>query len=439
MKKSLVTLLLVLAAAAAAQEVPATAAGQQSAAAPAQQQQNKVIKDPAEYNAYIAAVKTTDPKARAAALESFLSTYPNSVMKEDGTELLMKTYQQLNDVTKITETGKRLLQIDPNNLTGLALMSYLDRAQAQSGGPQATQLLSEAGQLAQRGLQQLGTAQKPEGYSDEQWATMKQSFKSIFLGSAGHAALQDKDYATAQKDLKEVVTTSPNPNDPANFTNVYLLSLAYLSPKPMVIDGLWWIARAVALAPAQAKPQILNYAKGQYMRYHGSDTGFNDLVQEAATSPNIPPNFTVAPAPTPAEQAAAMVAKTPPEQMSFADWQFIMTSGNTDAANQVMTAIQGKPVQIVAQVIDASPTQLTMAASSNDIADNKADLVLTMVSPIPAKLMPKVGAQIPVQGKPDSFTTSPFMMQMVDGKLLTKAGAEEKPAPKKRAPVRRRK
>ena len=205
-------------------------------------QQKKVIQDPNEYNAYVAAVNATDPAQKAQLMESYLQTYPNSVMKEDGLELLLKTYQQLNNAAQIKATAQRLLQVNPNNLTALALLSYLDRAQAQAGGADAAAALQEAGQLGARGLQAMQTATKPEGYTDEQWNTMKNSFRVIYLGSVGHAALQAKDYPTAQQNLKEVVAAQPT-----DVNSIYLLALAYLSPKPPVVDGLFWIAKAAAV------------------------------------------------------------------------------------------------------------------------------------------------------------------------------------------------
>ncbi len=53
-----------------------------------------MIKDPAEYNAYVAALQQTDPNAKISGLEAFLTQYPNSVMKNQALELLMGTYQQ---------------------------------------------------------------------------------------------------------------------------------------------------------------------------------------------------------------------------------------------------------------------------------------------------------------------------------------------------------
>src|ERR1700720_2789404 len=117
----------------------ANVASGQSAAAPQPQAspsqpatQKKEIKDPAEYNAYVGAVQQTDPAAKISGLEAFLAQYPNSVMKEDGLELLMVAYQQANNQAKMLDIAQRILQVNPNNLRALALLSYIKRAQAEA-------------------------------------------------------------------------------------------------------------------------------------------------------------------------------------------------------------------------------------------------------------------------------------------------------------------
>jgi hypothetical protein len=414
-----------VAAVALAQQSAPPPAGAQPGTAPPKQQ--KTIKDPAEYNAYIAAIQATDPGQRATLLESFLQSYSNTVMKEEATELLLKTYQQLlpadpqKYTQKVMETGQQLLQIAPNNLTALALLSYLDRAVAQGGGPNAEQLLQQGRQYAERGLQTLPAQGKPEGYTDEQWTKLKGDFRLIFLGTVGHAALQSRDYATAQQDLKEVVAADPN-----NFPNVYLLALSCLEPNPLNPQGLFWIARTVALAPPQMPrtqlETIEKYGQSKYVRFHGSDDGWNQLLAAAKTSPALPPNFNVTPAPSPAEQAGMMLQKSKPEEMEFADWQFILTSGNQQAADQVWNAIKGKPVRMVAQVISVSGNTVNLAASSDDIQQNKADVELTVTTPPAPGRAPRPGSQITFQGVPSSYTPNPFLIRMSDGQLIPRAG-----------------
>ncbi len=441
MRKSLMMLLLVLAVAgsALAQAAPAQdqAAGA-GAAKPAQS--NKQIKDPAEYNAYMAAVNAKDPNAKASALESFLQTYPNSVIKEDALELLMKTYQQLNNVPKIEETGTKLLQVNPNNLTGLALLSYLKRYQGlgATDQTQATTLLNQAGEYGQRGLQQLQTAPKPEGYADADWAKMKDSFKAIFSAAVGNMQLSQKNYQAAIPNLQEALKANPN-----DYITTYQLAVAYLEQKPMVVDGLFWGAKAVDLAQKQnpaAAGQFQKYVHSKYVRYHGAEDGFDQLLQTAQTATTLPAGFTVAPAPSPADQAAQMCAQTPPDKMGFGEWEFIFTSGNQQCSDTVWNAIKGKKLQMQGKVLEVTPTVLKIAATEDAINANTPEITLNMTAPIPTKLLPKANATLLFEGQPDSYTPNPFMMVMSEGTLLTKsapATPAKKPAAGRATPRKR--
>src|SRR5882757_11279180 len=69
------------------------------------------IKDPAEYNEYNNAVGQSTPAAKAAAIEAFLTKYPNSVVKNDLLEMLMATYQSAGDMAKTLSTADRLLAV----------------------------------------------------------------------------------------------------------------------------------------------------------------------------------------------------------------------------------------------------------------------------------------------------------------------------------------
>src|SRR5581483_5710104 len=156
----------------AAPQQPAPAATAAPAGQPAPAQQKKEIKDPAEYNAYVGAVQQQDPNAKISGLEAFLQTYPNSVMKEDALELLMATYEQTGNGAKMAEAANRVLQANPNNLRALALLSFNARRAAEAGqNPQ--QNLAQGAQYAEKGLQALQSAQKPEGMSDADFQKLK--------------------------------------------------------------------------------------------------------------------------------------------------------------------------------------------------------------------------------------------------------------------------
>jgi tetratricopeptide (TPR) repeat protein len=429
MKKSLMMFVLVFAIAtlAVAQSAP------QGAGQPAQQK--KEIKDPAEYNAYMGAINSSDPHMKASALESFINQYPNSVMKVDALELLMRTYQQTGDVPKTMETANRVLQADPNNVTALALLSYLNRMKAQSEQPpQSTQDLTLASQFGQRGLQALKTYPKPENMSDVDFAKLKDQLAGIFNGSVGIAALQGNDYPKAQEALQSAVSSLPA-NDPTAFSLVYPLALAYLNSPSLTpeqwLEGLWYVARAANMAPTpQYKQQIGEFGRRKYMKYHGGDDGWAEVLQTAATSATPPQGWSIKPAPTPAEQAANMVQAKPVAQMSFDEIQFILTSGNQQAADTVWNQIKDKPLALGGgKVISATPTQLTIAESYDDInaTPPKADITVTMAGELPAKLIPKEGSTTDFQGKPTSYTPNPFMMMMEEGALVRPKSAEPPP------------
>lgn len=428
MKKSLVAIVLACVGLASGQTAPQPPA--QTAAAP---QQKKEIKDPAEYNAYVGAVQQQDAAAKISGLEAFLAQYPNSVMKEDALELLMGSYQQSGNQTKMMDAAQRLLQANPNNVRALALLAYTKRTLAQAGqNPGAN--LADAKQYGQKGLQALQTFNKPEGMSDADFQKMKDQMSAIFNSAVGIAALQDKDYATATKDLR--IAADANPTD---FSLVYPLALAYLqSPTPDYINGVWYAARASIVAPTpQYQQSIEKYAKSQYVKYHAGEDGWPEVLAQAKASPTQPAGFTIKPAPTPAEQAAALVKDKTPDQikaLSFAEWELVLSKGTPEDAEKVWNLIKGLSLQMEGQVIKVSPTELQIAASQDDIEKNRADIVITMNTTIPPKLMPKEGGTLDFEGTPVSYTADPFVMTMEKGTLLTKAA----PPPPKKPPVRKK-
>jgi hypothetical protein len=126
------------------------------------------------------------------------------------------------------------------------------------------------------------------------------------------------------------------------------------------------------------------------------------------------------------------------EDMSFAEWELVLSEGSPEDADKVWSVLKGKPLQMAAQVMEiTSPTNLKLAGSSDDIDAKKADIDLTMSAAIPARLLPKVGdPDFKFEGTPVSYEPKPFVMTMKDGALLTAkapAGAKKPPVHKKPA------
>jgi tetratricopeptide (TPR) repeat protein len=432
MKKILVTVVL---------GVAVVAAGAQDAAQPAQGQpaasssQAPVIKDPAEYNAYVGAIGQKDPAAQISGLEAFLTTYPNSVMKPTALAVLMGAYQQTNNMAKAVDTATKLVAADPNNERAIFLLAYFDRMKVQSGNdPNAKQDLADAKKYGQMGLDDLPKFTKPDGMSDADFQKMKDQMTGVFDAALGVAALNEGDYDTARKDLRAALDSSPDSQK--DFTLIYALTQAYLAPKtpdskftPDPVNAIWFNARASVLATPQFQQQFEKYAKSQYIKYHGGDDGWAEVLATAKANATQPAGFTIKPAPTPAEQAHKMVQDTTPDKMDFATWEFVLSNGAQEDQDAVWNAIKGKPVQMNGTIIGTAPTEFQIAGSSDDIDAKKADITLQFEDKIPVKMIPKDGSSFDFQGEPASYTPNPFMMTMANGKLL-KAAAPAAPAKK---------
>jgi len=420
MKKILLAVVLGVTVVAVAQNPPQPAQGQPGA--PAQgQSQGPVIKDPAEYNAYVAAVQQKDPNAKISGLEAFNTQYPNSVMKSQALELLMGAYQQTSNSKKTMETAAKVVAADSCNMRALALLAFYNRMLAQNGDPSAN--LADGKKYAEQGL-----ACWPK-ITDPEVTKMKPQMDPIFQSAIGIADYQAKDYAGAATALKDVVAANP-----ADFSVVYPLALAYLNQTPPDYqNGIWFAARAAAVAPAQNKAGIEKYARSQYVKFHAGDDGWAELLAAANANGQQMP---IKPAPTPAEQAHDMVVKTPADKMDFAQWEFVLTNGSQEDQDAVWNVIKGKAVQMNGTIMSTAPDAFMIAGSSDDIEAKKADITLKFEEKVPVKMIPKDGASFDFQGEPASYTPNPFMMVMEKGTLLRAKPAAT--APTHKAPVHKK-
>lgn len=242
-------------------------------------QQPKVIKDPSEYNAYIAALNLTDPAKKAAAMDDFAQKYPGSVVRIDALEQAMAAWQEAENQAKVESEARRILALDKGNVRALAIVTFLERTQATQG---KTELLEPLRAHAAEGLRALPKWPKPDGLSDAEFAALRARLSAIFEGAAGFAALQAKDYVAARAALRKAVAL-----DADNLQAVYQLGIAELQMEPPDATGFWHVAKAMALADAQhgaaAVQAIGAYGKAKYRRYHGSEEGWDAIVAQAAT------------------------------------------------------------------------------------------------------------------------------------------------------------
>jgi tetratricopeptide (TPR) repeat protein len=399
----------------------------------------KVIKDPAEFNAYMTAYNMTDPAQKAAAMEAFTKQYPESIVLSEALDQAMASYLQAQNPPKVEEIAKHILSLNPNSVRALAIVTSIDRGPATSG--KAPAALKEGCASAQTGLQQLANWQKPEGVDDATFAKMRDQVTDIFNGMAGFCALQSKDNAKAREYYVKALKI-----DPTNFLDVYGLSLAILETNPIDKTGLWYIARAYNLSAAENKPGIAVYGKSKYKKYHGGEDGWNELLASAATQATIPADFDVKPAATPQELACKVVQDNDPATLSFSDWEYILQyrdagpACNKEAADKVWQAIVNKqkdpkgdpaklkiPVLVVAAAPAGDSLDVAITDENQQAKPPKADLHVVMEKPLTKP--PAVGSTIDIIGTISAYTPSPFMFTMTDGELPAAKTPVHKPTP----------
>ena len=444
MKRVLAIFVLALTTAALAQ---GTAPTQQPADQPGSNvpTNQKTIKDPAEYNAYITALNTTDPAAKGAAMEAFVAQYPNSIVKIDAMEQAMGAYQQAGNQQKVQQLAGQILQLEPNNVRALAIVVFLERGQIKDPASGA-----KARADAERGLTELPNWKQPEGVSPADYEKMKKQMTSIFAGTAAFGALQQKDFPAAQKYYQQALAIEPN-----DLGNNYQMAISLLESNPMNPLGFWYGAKALALAQQQ-NPQAFQawspYFQSKYKKYHGSLDDWPQRLTTAASQTAPPPDFvaSIKLAPTPCDLAAQAVQQNSPDQLSFSDYELVLSCrdkgpANKAAAEQVWQAIQAKekngearlriPVKIVA-VPDPSTLEVAVSEDNQTANPPKTDMKVAMDKPMTKP--PAPGAMIDVIGVISEYTPDPFMFTMTKGELPAAKPAPRTPVKKKGAAAKKK-
>lgn len=443
MNKLFVALVLATAAMLAQGKMVSDDVGPQAGAGQEQGGQGKQIKDPAEYNAYIAALNTQDPKQKATAMMAFLQQYPNTIMKQEALEQARAAYQASGDVAKLEEISRTILKDNPNDVQSLALITAIERNRG------TAESAAEAKADAEKGLQLLPSWKKPDGIQEADFDKVKSQMNVVFNGAAGFGSLQVKNYPTAKnyylKALQGVQL------DAGNMQDVYQLSIAELESNPIDVDGFWYAAKAINLAGKNdaAVQSISGYAKAKYKKYHGKTDGWDQIVAGAATQNTPPPNFSasISPAPTPCDIAVDAVKQNDPGGLSFSDWEFVLShatcsAANKEAADKVWQAILAKEknsegnevkLKLPVQVISATKDSIQAAITEENQHDKKADL--TVILEKPTLRPPAPGSTVDVVGVLTAYTPEPFMFTMEKGDL---PGAAPTKPPVRRPPPRRR-
>jgi tetratricopeptide (TPR) repeat protein len=339
------------------------------------------IKDPAEFNAYQMFSTQTDLKAKTAAGEQFLKSYPQSQVKNAVLDALIDAYQQLGDNDNALSVATRLLQVDPNNMKALSISVYIKKMQCAKTSD--AQTCDDAAVQAQKGLQ----TPKPAGVDDAAWKQQTAVVYPLFHSTiAMDAAVTKKDYKTAQAEYtSELKLYTEDQSKTAGLNDTLLLAQAYSQPGAAqdLKQAVWFYARVWNFAPANYKAQIEPKLEYYYKKYHGGLDGLDAIKQQAQASLFPPGTFNIAPAKSPQEQIHDLIAATPDlTTLALADKETVLAFGSKEDADKLWGLLQDKQTPVPGIVIEATSSQIKVAVTQ-DAKDAKVpDFIVNLKEPL---------------------------------------------------------
>jgi tetratricopeptide (TPR) repeat protein len=411
--------------------------------APMLRAQDISVKDPAEYNAYSMAHTQADPKAKATGLESFLTTYPQTVLKSVVLNELMDTYQQLGDADHALTAASRLLQVDPSNFKAIFLSVAIKKGQCQKTSD--AQTCDDAAALAQKGL----TAAKPAGTSDDDWKKQTAATYTLFHSTiALDDALSKKDFKAAVSEYRTelmlfdpAATTTPGLglSDTLNLAEAY----AKLTP-PDAVNAVWFYARAIDFAPANFKPVIEKKLDYWYNKFHGSLDGLDAIKTQAQATEFPPGTLVITPADTPAQKIHKILANTPDlNTLALADKELVLAFGAKEDADKLWALLKDQPTPVPGTVIEVTASVIKVAVTDDAKQSKVPDFIVNLKTPLTDKELTTVTvgsdfglsskSQPELDGTYDSFTQIPGTDTVAQSvQIVLRDGAV---VPVKKAPV----
>jgi hypothetical protein len=380
---------------------------------PGGQNSGQISLPPDQFNAYQNATTQTDPAQKCAALEGFLTTYPQTPVKNSVLAQLMDCYSQSNQPDKLAGAAQRLLQVDPNNIQAIFAIVYVKKAQCNksvdaTGVATDTQSCDDSGTLAQKGL----TVPKPAGMSDPDFKKMTDSYYPIF-----HSAIALDD-AVSKKDFKGAIDeyskelnlySLADCSKPGQcLVDTLQLAQAYAKPGDSrdPVKAVWFYARAWDYAPPAYKTQIEPQLDYWYKRYHGTLDGPDaikqqeDTIKQQAQATLFPPDsFKIAPAPSNQDLANKYCAVSDDDlkKLALEDKEFILANASKDCTDKLWPLMKDQQTPVPGVIIADNATVLKISATLTAAPAKPKDFIVKLNTPGPCAGIPPAPSELKIK------------------------------------------
>lgn len=147
--------------------------------------------------------KTTTAETETAA-EAFAQKFPDSELRLLLYRKALYDYQNANQADKAVEMGRKMIALDPNNPEALVMTATFLAERTRETDLDRDERLAEATRDATKALQTVDTdIMLPPTMTEEQATGVKNQMKGMAYAALGTAAISKKDYAEAEKNLKQ--------------------------------------------------------------------------------------------------------------------------------------------------------------------------------------------------------------------------------------------
>ncbi len=150
--------------------------------------------------------------------DDFVAKYPQSRYRSEVYSWQVRAYLATNQTAKMLATGKKELEIEPNDPQTMAILgSALPRSMSSTmTDAQKQEYLNEAETYCKKALEVIPTITKPASLTDEQFYTAKNQTMAMAYSGLGLIAFRRGKFADAIPNLEQAVKLDPNP-DPVNY------------------------------------------------------------------------------------------------------------------------------------------------------------------------------------------------------------------------------
>jgi hypothetical protein len=409
---TLIALIAVTAAFGVAQTPPAAPA--------ADAKPKKVAKDQAEADLINSIGKDTDPAHKLKLLDQWTHDYPETAYAAERTLEYLYTYIALKDCKNQSRVASTILKTEPNN--ELSLRTIIGCIY-QIKSPDGSEL--DTGEKASNYL----VANADAIYADSNngtkmpaasWQSLKPNMVMFAKRTIPFIDIQRKDDAKAEADLTKLLQGDATDAQASYMLAGVLFGQRAAKPEKQPPAIFEYARTGVYAGPnsvdAKARPAILATAAKYYNAYHGSNEGWDKVLELAKTNALPPDAWTIE-----STTEIAIRKQKEDEERDKADpvgtiWRAIHDglTGDMDTSfweSVKDSALPGQDRKFKGKLVSQKPASApkTLLINVKD-PTGAADVTLTLEMPLRGKMDP--GAELEFDGVAAAYTKSPYMLTL---------------------------